>query len=591
MSDSQRYFAKLRLPFHKSLFITVSALFLVFVVAVFLFQYNREKMYRQQMLNATLQDYNTLIYKELIKTGLPGFDIDSFIPSITEKNLRITVLDLQGNVLTDSEKNDDTLYPPHRDRPEIVSAIRTGSGYSLRPSKMFSENYFYAARKYDPYIVRTALPFDMTTVSLLKVDRQFIYFLILTSIIIIFSLLYFCNRLGKSISLLKEFSNKAEQEEPIDTRIEWVNNDIGAITENIIRIYRNLLHTKKELSIEKEKLIKHLQFSKQGLAVYSEKKQIILANNLFIQYVNLIADRQPESMGHIFELPEFKRITTFIDRNLPHYPSCEEYQTDSFILSKGGKSFQVECIIFQDRTFEISIHNITRQEEENRLKRQLTQNIAHELKTPVSSIQGYMETITGNPDMPEEKRAVFLERCYAQTTRLSGLLHDISMLNRIDESEDLFDREPLDLARMIREVATDSQPALQTKNMTIRLDLPESMPVTGNPSLLYSIFRNLTDNAIAYAGEKTLVQIHCYHQDPSYYYFAFADNGTGVAEEHLNRLFERFYRIDKGRSRKLGGTGLGLAIVKNAVLFHKGEISAKNRPGGGLEFLFTLCKD
>ena len=116
------------------------------------------------------------------------------------------------------------------------------------------------------------------------------------------------------------------------------------------------------------------------------------------------------------------------------------------------------------------------------------------------------------------------------------------------------------------------------------------MILNGNHSLLYSIFRNLTDNAIAYAGERSTISIHCYLQDDNYYYFSFSDNGIGVSEEHLNRLFERFYRVDKGRSRKLGGTGLGLAIVKNAVLFHKGEILAKNQINGGLEFLFTLKK-
>ena len=114
------------------------------------------------------------------------------------------------------------------------------------------------------------------------------------------------------------------------------------------------------------------------------------------------------------------------------------------------------------------------------------------------------------------------------------------------------------------------------------------MSINGNYSLLYSIFRNLTDNAIAYAGIGTKITIDCYLEDSKYYYFSFSDNGIGVPEEHLNRLFERFYRVDKGRSRKLGGTGLGLAIVKNAVLFHKGEIWVKNGLSGGLNILFSL---
>lgn len=426
---------------------------------------------------------------------------------------------------------------------------------------------------------------------MLKSDSQFTYILIITSALAIIILYYFCNKLGKSISILRDFSNRAKQEKPIDVNMPLAHNDIGDITHNIIRIYKNLHHTKEELSIEKEKLIKHLQISKEGLAVFSQEKKVIVANNLFVQYANLISDEPFSSINDIFEVQEFKQIFDFVDKNSYPNHSREEIISDSFLLSKNSKSFQIECILFQDNSFEISINNVTQQEEERRLKRQLTQNIAHELKTPVSSIQGYMETIIDNPTLSEEKRELFLDRCYAQTKRLTDLLHDISILNRIDESNDLFDCEPISINKIIEEVIADTSTSLENKKMELDISLPENMTLNGNHSLLYSIFRNLTDNTIAYAGEGTTISIHCYLQDDNYYYFSFSDNGIGVSEEHLNRLFERFYRVDKGRSRKLGGTGLGLAIVKNAELIpQRQKFWQKNQINGGLEFLFTLKK-
>ena len=232
------------------------------------------------------------------------------------------------------------------------------------------------------------------------------------------------------------------------------------------------------------------------------------------------------------------------------------------------------------------------QQEQNILKQQLTQNVTHELKTPVASIQGYLETILENPKVDEATRQQFLERCYAQSKRLTSLLADMSMLNRIDDGAKMMTFEEVDVAGLIRTVEKESQFALGQKEMTMTCDIPEHIIVHGNRSLLYSIFRNLTDNAIAYAGQGTSISLICRPSDAGSrdaYRFTFSDNGIGVAPEHLPRLFERFYRVDKGRSRKMGGTGLGLAIVKNAVLLHGGTISVRNRDSGGLQFDFSLA--
>jgi two-component system OmpR family sensor kinase/two-component system phosphate regulon sensor histidine kinase PhoR len=164
------------------------------------------------------------------------------------------------------------------------------------------------------------------------------------------------------------------------------------------------------------------------------------------------------------------------------------------------------------------------------------------------------------------------------------------MLNKMDESKRLFEKESCNILTIISDVMNDMHLEIEQKACLISTKVDASIEIQGNRSLLYSIFRNLTDNALAYGGERLTIEINCFRQDERFYYFSFTDNGIGVGEEHLSRLFERFYRVDKGRSRKVGGTGLGLAIVKNAVLYHQGNISAKNVDTGGLSFIFSFRK-
>lgn len=227
-------------------------------------------------------------------------------------------------------------------------------------------------------------------------------------------------------------------------------------------------------------------------------------------------------------------------------------------------------------------------EEENaEIRRELTQNIAHELKTPVASIQGYLETIIETPDMDPSTRQQFLERSFVQTRRLTSLLQDISTLNKMDAMASNNKIEVVDIIKMVDTI--DKETALQRESagITFRNLLIPPIIIRGNYSFLYGIFRNLMDNSIAYAGTGVEVRLSASF-DGRFWHFVFSDNGAGVPEEHIGRLFERFYRVDKGRSRKLGGTGLGLAIVKNAVQMHGGEICAINNEGGGIRFEFSL---
>jgi signal transduction histidine kinase len=224
---------------------------------------------------------------------------------------------------------------------------------------------------------------------------------------------------------------------------------------------------------------------------------------------------------------------------------------------------------------------------ENRMRRELTQNIAHELKTPVASILGYAETILHTPGISDQQRQLFTERTLAQARRLTALLQDISTLNRMDYAADMLSTERVDVSALVADIVEETRLAMQRRRMQFHNLLPQDIVVNGNEQLIYGIFRNLTDNAIAYAGEATVVSLSA-TESKTHWHFTFSDNGVGIPAEHLGRIFERFYRIGKSRSRQMGGTGLGLAIVKNAILLHGGTISV--RSDSGTTFDFTLKK-
>ncbi len=581
------------LTFSRKLFLSVITLFVAFAACFMLFQYQREKSYKSELLNTQLQNYTEQLYSYMADAGsldsLKNYIMTHMIP-----NLRVTIITPEGKVIFDSTDKNLDEFQNHSSRKEVQDALMYGSGYAINrfSESIDGEEFFYSAKYFPKHriIIRSALPYNVSLTEHLEADMGYVWFTILICIVLMVIFYRFTYKLGKSITNLQQFALKADKNEPIDMDIlrTFPKNELGEISQHIITIYKRLHRAKEALYIEREKLISHLQTSHEGLGVFTKERKEILVNSLFTQYINNISDCNLSSTDEIFTIPELKPIIEFLNKNEGNY-SKEEKRT-ALHLNKNARTFTIECIIFQDLSFEISINDITQEEEQARLKRQLTQNIAHELKTPVSSIQGYLETILSNPNIPKDTVKTFLERSYAQSNRLTTLLRDISVLTRMDEAPEMMEREAVNLSLVVENIINEVNLGLEEKHIKVINLMPQALMINGNHSLLYSIFRNLMDNAIAYAGTNIHITINCFREDDTFYYFSFSDSGIGVEEEHLTRLFERFYRVDKGRSRKLGGTGLGLAIVKNAVLFHGGTIFAKNAPNGGLEFVFTLQK-
>lgn len=245
-----------------------------------------------------------------------------------------------------------------------------------------------------------------------------------------------------------------------------------------------------------------------------------------------------------------------------------------------------EAIELGQRKHEVAMRAL---KEKSQLKREMTNNINHELKTPIGIIKGYLDTIVEDESMSPETMREFVVKTRPHVVRLNNLLADVSAITRLEEAPDSIPMTTLDFKNLLHSVADDLSVTSVGENFKFVNDVPTHCQVVGNMTLLGSVMLNLAKNAAIYS-HGTEMGVKCVGETASHYAFVFYDNGVGVGEEHLEQLFDRFYRVDTGRSRKVGGTGLGLSIVKSGIQAMNGTIEVRNRAKGGLEFEFTLSK-
>lgn len=437
----------INLKYHRRLFWWLLVYSWVLVGCFALFQYYREKRFKADELNAQLQLVNTHILSGISDSDTLKTPVD--VGTHPFKELRISIIDTRnGKVLYDNSM-ESLPKGNHLDREEIRRAIDTGSGYAIRRHSLStSKDYFYSARKNGKYIVRTAVPYSVNLQQILGPDYGFLWFMI--GITTIMSMLGYLatRRVGQHVVRLKEFASKAEQGEQIYDNEPFPHDELGDISNNIVRLYAKL---------------------QQALAS---------------------ADKE-------------------------HHEALHQEQ------------------------------------EKIRIKRQLTNNINHELKTPVASIQACLETLLSHPELSEERRTEFLQRCSSACNRLRGLLADVAQLTRLEEGGEFISMEEVSITRIATEVCDETYDAARAKGIEIINRISRDYTITGSASTITSIFRNLIDNAINYSGG-TQIELSVIDVNEKQIQIQVADNGIGVAPEHMQRLFERFYRVDKGRSRRLG---------------------------------------
>ena len=570
----------MKLDYRQRLFLYFGLLFTLFTFGIIIFEQFREKNYKTQGLKEKLETYTDIIQVAIEHSH------DSVVPAISRlqnllpQDLRVTIISEEGKVLFDNSINDYISLDNHKDRPEIVEAQNEGKGTDIRVSESNKQKYLYFAKKADDKFIRVALLYNIKLQNFLKHDNAFLYFIILFFTVFIFFIHVTTKRLGKTIKQLRDYVLNSDKHD-LD-KLNFPNNEIGEIGSKIADNYFKLKESQKTVLMERQKLLQHIQVLEEGICFLSPKYEVEYHNGLFIQYLNIIADEASSDASIILTDENFSEIQDFL--------SQDEESYFEKIISKQGKIFAVRANRFKDGSFEVILSDITKEEKTRRLKQEMTGNIAHELRTPITSIRGYLETVLDQP-LSDEKKQYFIERAFHQTIALSEIIQDMSLITKMEEAPNLFNLEKTNIVQLLERVKEDLSIRLVEKHIEMKWQVPEQLEITGNENLLYSLFRNLTDNAIRYGGENMLINISVYNEDADFYYFSFYDTGIGVKDEtHLNRIFERFFRISEGRTRDNGGTGLGLSIVKNAVLFHKGNISVKNRKEGGLEFLFTLKK-
>lgn len=575
----------MKLSYKQRIFGVIFIVFAIFSICIIISEQAEERKIKTEALENKLDSYVEIIHQYIENQDSPLTDSISIsaIISVLPSDLRITLIDADGTVFYENDSLDIHNAENHISRPEVMKAQYQDYGANIRMSASTHHEYMYYAKFFSRYYIRVALPYNIEVKSALQSDNYFIYIVIVLFIVFVFFLNIVASRFNKSLNKLRDIVYRLKNDLPMPQEKSFPDDELGSMEKELVSIFKLKEEDKETIEKEKEKLIQHLQYSSTGLGIFSEKKEKIYTNSHFLQNINQIVDKPIFDIDFLFENPALKNINDF----LAHRNADNKYLI--YQAEKNGKTFTVQIIVFEDNSFELTIKDITKVEKNRLLKQEMTNNIAHELRTPVTSLRGFLETLHNN-NLDKERQQQFIERAYLQSIRLSNLIQDISLLSKIEEVSSKFEMERIALSQIVNEVRIDLTERLKENNIKLNIEIKPETVVLGNRTLLYSIFRNLMDNSISYAGQGIDIHIKDYMEDSSFVYISYYDTGKGVDEQHMPRLFERFYRVNEGRTRDTGGSGLGLSIVKNAITLHKGEIHARKFSKGGLEFLFTLHK-
>lgn len=505
-----------------------------------------------------LTDELNLASVSVIKDGV------DYLEQLQSDHYRLTWIDTDGTVLYDTETGNEELEN-HKDRAEVKTAFEKGIGESTRYSATLMEKTrYYAKRLEDGTVLRISAKYATTGLLVLGMLQPIIFIII--GALILSGVL--ASRLSKRIV---EPLNNLDLERPLE------NETYEEISPLLNRINRQSSEISKQLRRLEEKTDEFNQITesmKEGL-VLLDNKGIVLSINPAAR--NIFGSDTQGAVGHDFlRLDRSRTLSAAIEKTFEEGHSeiriermGREYQLDISRIESAGKVLGAVMLAF----------DITEQEYAERNRREFTANVSHELKTPLQGIIGSADLIETGMVKPEDMPR-FIGHIRKEATRLVALIEDIIRLSQLDEGNEL-PCEEFDLMDIAEEVEQNLESAAGARDITLSLSGRNAI-MYGVRRLMYEIVYNLCDNAIKYNLSGGKVEIMVDRKDEEAV-LCVKDNGIGIAPEHQDRVFERFYRVDKSHSKSSGGTGLGLSIVKHAVQYHHGKLELKSEIGKGTE--------
>lgn len=522
------------------------------------------------------QDYFNETKKELaqearyISMGLEsgGNDFLNKITAENGSNVRITLIDKDGIVLFDNQAEAKTLEN-HAMRQEIMEAVAVGAGEAERFSDTLDKTtYYYAVRLEDGKILRLARTIDSIYKSVLQMLP------IMGGIVIVVAFLASIVARRVTFNLIKPL-DQVNLDEPLDNE---TYDELAPFLTRIAKQKRQLSKNLKKLRGKQEELTIITNNMNEGLVLLNGQQNVLFIN---------------ESAAKIFGFSA-KEV---IGRNILTVDRAQEVQDLLQKVSQAGKGeglyekdghfYQLSGSSVNGSGSVILIYDVTEKMTAEKLRREFSANVSHELKTPLQSILGYAE-IMKNGLVKDEDKQRFLERIHAEAGNMIELIQNIMELSRLDENKTLDEFEDVDLLKLAQSVTLRLKHKAQTKGVTLNVS-GSSACVCGVQSILSEVLYNLVDNSIKYNKDNGKVDVKV--QDGSEEVtVSVSDTGIGIGAADRERVFERFYRADKSHSKEIGGTGLGLSIVKHGVLFHKGRVELESELGVGTTITFVLPK-